>query len=143
MKLDLSDLNSVRDFIQEFKNRYTSIDTLINNAGIYTAEGGNQQGYEKIFATNYTAPFFLTTSLLHLIKDSPESRIINVSSLAHISAPKDISFCDSPVAVDYFKKIDTLTHTLPKRQNYCMSKLGNILFTHSLKKYLEIKGSHI
>lgn len=39
MKLDLGDLNSVRDFIEEFKGKYTTIDTLINNAGIYIGKG--------------------------------------------------------------------------------------------------------
>lgn len=102
MKLDLGDLNSVKDFIQEFKAKYKNIDTIINNAGIYLGKGASAQGYEKIFATNYIAHFYLTTSLLPLMRDSPESRIINVSSAAHNYCQKNFSFLDSPLAAELF-----------------------------------------
>ena len=34
MKLDLNDLNSVKDFAKEFNEKYDKLDILLNNAGI-------------------------------------------------------------------------------------------------------------
>ena len=34
MQMDLSDLNSVKDFANEMNNRYEKVDILLNNAGI-------------------------------------------------------------------------------------------------------------
>jgi len=34
MKLDLNDLNSVREFAKEFTSKYDRLDILLNNAGI-------------------------------------------------------------------------------------------------------------
>lgn len=34
LRLDLSDLSSVRLFVNEFKSKYNQLDILINNAGI-------------------------------------------------------------------------------------------------------------
>lgn len=128
MKLDLNDLRSVSDFISAFKSKYNKIDTLINNAGLFRGQG-TSVGYEKIFLTNHIGPFFLTTSLLPLINNNIESRIINVSSVAHERAPSNFSFNDSPEAQQYFKKLDPKSQINTEGFNYQVSKLANILFT--------------
>lgn len=103
--------------------------------------GASAQGYEKIFATNYIAHFYLTTSLLCLMKDNPESRIINVSSALHNECAKDFSFHDSALASALFSKLSPSKKLLLEMENYSSSKLGNIMFTFSLKLYLEGKKS--
>ena len=38
LKLDLSDLSSVRLFVNEFKSKYNRLDILVNNAGVMHIE---------------------------------------------------------------------------------------------------------
>ena len=38
MELDLSDLESVNKFVENFKKRYNKLDILINNAGLISDE---------------------------------------------------------------------------------------------------------
>jgi NAD(P)-dependent dehydrogenase (short-subunit alcohol dehydrogenase family) len=37
IKLDLNDLNSVKQFSEEFKSKFEKVDVLLNNAGLFTA----------------------------------------------------------------------------------------------------------
>ncbi|MCC5890884.1 MAG: SDR family NAD(P)-dependent oxidoreductase, partial [Alkalibacterium sp.] len=60
IKCDLSDLASVRFAAEMIKNRYTHIDCLINNAGMFTnAKKESPDGYELMMATNYLGHFLL------------------------------------------------------------------------------------
>ena len=83
MMLDTSSQKSIREFAQEFRDRYGRLEILINNAG------GNRgtlpkinsvEGIELTFATNVLGYFLLTQELLDLIKKSAPARIINVAS---------------------------------------------------------------
>src|SRR5450755_36531 len=80
---DLSSQQSIRELAETFKQRYTQLHCLINNAGVFML---NRQetvdGLEKTFAVNCLAPFLLTNLLLDIIKASAPARIVNVSSEA-------------------------------------------------------------
>ncbi|XP_021355312.1 retinol dehydrogenase 14-like [Mizuhopecten yessoensis] len=85
MKLDCASLQSVMDFIKEFKNSGRQLHVLVCNAGIglhkqaYTAEG-----YELMFQVNYLSQYLLAAHLLPIMKNSGEDcRIVLVSSEAH------------------------------------------------------------
>jgi NAD(P)-dependent dehydrogenase (short-subunit alcohol dehydrogenase family) len=78
---DLSDLNSVRAFVERFLARESRLDVLINNAGALLGERRTSaDGFELSFATNVLGPFLLTNSLVPALKASAPSRVINVSS---------------------------------------------------------------
>ncbi|MFL5864290.1 MAG: SDR family oxidoreductase [Solirubrobacteraceae bacterium] len=78
---DLSDLESIRRFADDFTSRAPRLDVLVNNAGVMTQERQlSSAGIELTLATNVVGPFLLTNLLIALIERSAPARIINVSS---------------------------------------------------------------
>jgi retinol dehydrogenase-14 len=74
MTLDLSDLASVRKFALDFKEKHSSLDILINNAGITDTSGIRSEttdGFEVHMGVNHLGPFLLTQSLLPALKKAP------------------------------------------------------------------------
>ena len=81
MICDLSSMDSIRRFAEEFNKTYARLDVLINNAGaVFNKRQVTPEGFEQTLAVDYLAPFLLTHELLDLLKSSAPSRIINVSS---------------------------------------------------------------
>ncbi len=84
MKIDLSDLASVKGFAEEYKKKYTKLDLLINNAGVMIPPySKTKDGFELQMGTNHFGHFALTLQLLETIQATPNSRIVNVASAAH------------------------------------------------------------
>ena len=131
LQLDLSNLDSVRTFAQNYKKRYTKLDVLINNAGIliYSSKK-NRAGIELQFATNHLGHFLLTNLLLGSMPDSSASRIVALSSLAHKSAK--IHFDDlNGENIDNAEAI------------YGQSKLANLMFADELNRRLKKSNKKI
>jgi NAD(P)-dependent dehydrogenase (short-subunit alcohol dehydrogenase family) len=125
---DLSSLESVRELASEFHKKYSRLDVLINNAGLFNLRyHTTTDGYENTFAANYLAPFLLTNLQLDLLKASAPSRIINVSSVGHYSG--HINFDDLNLEKNY-----------GGWKAYGQSKLALVLFTHELARKLEGTG---
>ncbi|KAJ0064036.1 hypothetical protein NL108_017641 [Boleophthalmus pectinirostris] len=82
MPLDLSSLQSVRDFAQTFLKTEPRLDFLINNAGVIGA-GRTQDGFGMEFGVNHMGHFLLTLLLLDRLKQCAPSRIVTVTSLLH------------------------------------------------------------
>ena len=121
---DLSSLESVRQLSREFQSRYSRLDVLVNNAGLFNQRRTSTvDGYENTFETNYLSSFLLTNLLLDLLKRSAPSRIINVSSVGHYNG--HINFEDLNLEKDY-----------GGWKAYGQSKLALVLFTHQLAKKL-------
>eukprot|EP00592_Proboscia_alata_P019015 CAMPEP_0194408192 /NCGR_PEP_ID=MMETSP0176-20130528/6143_1 /TAXON_ID=216777 /ORGANISM="Proboscia alata, Strain PI-D3" /LENGTH=293 /DNA_ID=CAMNT_0039208201 /DNA_START=45 /DNA_END=926 /DNA_ORIENTATION=+ len=86
---DLSDLDQVENFANDVKEKFDTIDILINNAGVFDPESPNSaQGYDTTWAVNVMAPFLLTRRLLPLIANSKSKypRIITTSSISQASS---------------------------------------------------------
>jgi len=130
MQLDLADLSSVKRFAQEFKSQYNRLDILLNNAGIMmTPYSFTKDGFESQFGTNHLGHFALTALLFDLIKKTSDSRIVNVSSLAHKNGKiyfDDLTFSNG-------KRYDPM-------KSYRQSKLANLLFTYELQRRLSESG---
>jgi len=84
IKMDLSDLNSVSNFVDSFKENYKELDLLINNAGIMacpeTRVGNN---WESQFAINHIGHFVLANGLMDVMEGVDGARFVSLSSSAH------------------------------------------------------------
>jgi NAD(P)-dependent dehydrogenase (short-subunit alcohol dehydrogenase family) len=82
--LDLADLESVARFVQQFRAGATSLDLLINNAGVMaTPRALTKQGYELQLGTNHLGHFLLTRGLLPVLDRTPGARVVTLSSSLH------------------------------------------------------------
>jgi NAD(P)-dependent dehydrogenase (short-subunit alcohol dehydrogenase family) len=88
---DLSDLDSVKKLAAQVKQEITSLDVLVNNAGVYvTPQVLNKDGLDLRFAVNYLAPYLLTKELLPILEKTENPRIINLSSAAQSGVSMEI-----------------------------------------------------
>jgi NAD(P)-dependent dehydrogenase (short-subunit alcohol dehydrogenase family) len=130
MFIDLSDLNSIRTFSDEFHAKYSQLHTLINNAGVMNPPKREvtKQNFEIQFGTNHLGHFLLTGLLLDLLKNTPNSRISIQSSIVHKteSMKPDIHFDDLNFEKSYNRD-----------QAYSQSKLANLLFAYELDRCLK------
>ncbi|ALC90422.1 short-chain dehydrogenase [Bacillus sp. FJAT-18017] len=126
MKLDLSDLASVRQFAEEFKAAYPKLDILINNAGIMMPPlSKTKDGFEAQFGSNHLGHFALTGLLLDKLKTTSGSRVVTISSLAAHKASIDFDNLDGSKGYKPYKF-------------YGQSKLSNMLFGRELNnRFLE------
>jgi NAD(P)-dependent dehydrogenase (short-subunit alcohol dehydrogenase family) len=81
LQLDVSSIDSVRDFVNEVKRKNYKITLLINNAGVmFVPETYSKDGIEMHFAANYLGHFLLTYLLLPTLIMNGPSRVIYVTS---------------------------------------------------------------
>lgn len=129
MQLDLSDLKSVHQFAEEYLNQYKTLDVLINNAGIMMVPYNlTKDGFESQFGVNHLGHFALTGLLLDRIKNTPHSRVVNVSSMAHKSGKMDFANLMFEKGKGY-----------NRIKAYGRSKLANLLFTYEMQRYFETR----
>lgn len=119
---DLSDLGAVKFLAQTLKEQFTTIDVLINNAGVLkTEDATTAYGIDLRFVVNVVAPYLLTKELLPLLGE--EGLVLNLSSAAQ-----------APVDLNVFKK-DTGLDTM---KAYAQSKLALIMWANAL--VVQFKG---
>lgn len=132
MELDLADLSSVRAFAENFLKNFSRLDLLINNAGVMIPPyEKTADQFELQMGTNHLGHFALTCLLMEAIEATPESRIINVSSMAHTFG--NINFDDLHWEKRKYKKWTA----------YGDSKIANLYFTLALQQRLKDKNSHV
>tara|TARA_Y100001968_G_scaffold30977_1_gene23849 strand:- start:6039 stop:6932 length:894 start_codon:yes stop_codon:yes gene_type:complete len=129
-ELDLSDIKNVESFAESIKNKFNSLDVLINNAGIMAPpKTFSKQGFEIQFAVNHLAHMCLTLELLPMLEEKNNSRVVTVTS-----------------GVQYFGKIkwDDLQGNIKydRWASYAQSKLANVMFGLELDKMLRERNSH-
>ncbi len=88
-QLDVSDLSSVRNFVEQFSE--PRVDVLIHNAGILpSARSVTKEGIEMTLATHGVGPFLLTYLLMPKLRASQDARVITVSSGGMYLQPLDL-----------------------------------------------------
>jgi NAD(P)-dependent dehydrogenase (short-subunit alcohol dehydrogenase family) len=128
--LDLADLSSVARFAEGFLAENQKLDILVNNAGVMAIPyRQTADGFEMQIGTNHFGHFALTARLFDLLKKTPNSRVITVSSFAHILGR--INFDDINSQKGYQKWIA-----------YGQSKLANLLFAYELNRRTARSGGN-
>ncbi|WP_030766492.1 MULTISPECIES: oxidoreductase [unclassified Streptomyces] len=137
LPLDLADLASVREFAAAYAQRHTTLDLLINNAGVMALPYGRTvDGFETQLGVNHLGHFALTGLLLPRLRAAaPGARIVNVSSGFHVLGRIDP---DDAVLADVGGE-----HGYRRWVAYGRSKTANLLFTHELSRRFTAAGSPI
>jgi len=126
---DFTSLKQIHQLVETFKSRYTKLDVLINNIGIFATERKlTEDGFEMCYQVNYLSQFFLSNLLLDYIKKSTNGRIINLSSMVYSKGKFDINNLQSEKK---FAVLDT----------YADTKLFTVMFTMQLAE--EVKGTKV
>ena len=87
-RADLSDLSQLVEMAAAVKQKYSKLDVLINNAGVFkTANPLTADGHDIRFIVNTVAPFLLFNLLETLFEEG--SRVVNLSSAAQSSVDID------------------------------------------------------
>ena len=130
LPLDLADLDHVRA-AAELAAQEPRIDALINNAGVmYPPLTRTKQGFELQFGVNHLGHFALTGLLLPKLAETPGSRVVITSSLAHRRGHIE---WDDPRAEKRYSRT----------QRYSDSKFANMLHFFELDRRLRGAGSPV
>lgn len=128
MELDLANLESIRAFAEAFRSKHKELHALINNGG--PVVGGyslTNEGFESHFGVNHLGHFALTGLLLDVLKETPSSRIVTLSSRMHAKAEMNLE-----------NLMDEQDYNAANA--YSRSKLANLLFTFELSRRLKADG---
>jgi len=130
MQIDLASQKSIHEFAESFKSKYDRLDILVNNAGIMMVPyGKTEDGFERQFGTNHLGHFALTGLLIDLLKNTPNSRVVNVSSNGHHQGHMDFNNLMFENGKGY-----------SRMGAYGRTKLANLLFTYELQRRFEASG---
>lgn len=129
MTLDLADLASIKRFADTFLTRFSRLDVLMNNAGLMAIpQRTTADGFEMQIGTNHLGHFALTAQLIARLMDTPNSRVVTVTSLAANTGRIRIN--------------DLMSQQRYGRGSaYGQSKLSNMLFGIELQRRLTRAGS--
>jgi NAD(P)-dependent dehydrogenase (short-subunit alcohol dehydrogenase family) len=134
MALDLSSLESVRDFARDFLAAFSQLNGLVNNAGVMnTPYGRTVDGFEMQFGVNHLGHYLLTELLLDRIRHTAPSRIVCVSSAYHDKAFGREGRID-------FDDLHFERRRYDGWEAYAQSKLANVLHARALARRLEGSG---
>jgi len=150
LKLDLTDLGSIKAAADEFTSKESRLDVLMNNGGvmIYNPDPANDiervspSGLEIQFATTAFGHFYLTQLLLPLLiasaKTSPDkkARVVYVSSISHLWSPKG-----EKGPIDYDTIVDgPVLKATPTAQLYSQASSAKILLSSVLARRYADQG---
>jgi NAD(P)-dependent dehydrogenase (short-subunit alcohol dehydrogenase family) len=147
LRLDLADLVQVADAAAEARERFEQVHLCINNAGlIVRSRSVTAQGFETTFGVNHLGHFAWTGHLLPALLAAPDSRIVTVTSLAHLQATMDWDDLMGerrfkPVAAYRRSKIANLLHSLELQRRLSTSSLTGAADTSAVAAHPGIAAS--
>ena len=142
IELDLASVSSIHSFVKQFSGNYSSLDFLVLNAGLNTAQWGQtKDGIEMHFGVNHVGHFILTDLLIPKMKivhndQQSIARVVVVSSWAHHFSPKPlVDWLKSDMLIQNPETFNPMTH-------YGFSKSCNILFAREFNERYAANGIH-
>ena len=90
IELDVSNENAVQAAIQAVKDKWGTVDVLINNAGVLdsyaSAHEVSLEEWNQTIAINLTGPFLMSKHVIPLMLTQKKGAILNISSVSALSA---------------------------------------------------------
>ncbi len=150
MRLDLADLQSVRDFVAEFTAKYDRLDGLACNAGLVTWGSEpkyTKDGLEMTIGVSYFGHFLLTELLLDALRASAPSRMAIVSSVVHAGSDKnrpnidlnDLNFERRPFN-NFVAYAEAKVATVLYAKELAERKVATVLYAKELAERLDDAG---
>ncbi|TEB29890.1 NAD(P)-binding protein [Coprinellus micaceus] len=135
-KLDLADPAKTKISAEEFVERESRLDVVINNAGGWLSHEIGKEGVNTQHLVNYIGPYIFTKTLLPLLKKTaqePDSdvRIVNLSSKVHYQVPAGVQF----KTIEDFNVLYSY-RPVPSLVRYGNAKLAVILWSRKLQEEL-------
>lgn len=143
LPLDLSNLQSVKTFADQFLATGRPLHILVNNAGIFDYQSPRQttaDGFELHMATNHIGHFLLTSLLLDKLKETgkenDKARIVVVASLLHDTESKrNVKGSVKDMDYDDFHLAKEGAYT--GQQAYKNSKAADVMTVYKLSRLLK------
>ena len=94
VKCDITNDQEVQNMYNKIKEKFNTLDVLVNNAGIAidtTFEDKTKENFRKTLELNLIAPFFLTRLFADDMYNNKQGKIINISSTNAIDSYYEFS----------------------------------------------------
>ena len=113
-RLDVSDADQIAAFPASVRTAHPGVDILVNNAGVAlggTFEQVSPADFEWLISINFMGVVRMTRAFLPALRQSPDARLVNLSSIFGIIAPPgQTAYVASKFAVRGFS--ESLRHEL-------------------------------
>ncbi|MDP8263961.1 MAG: SDR family NAD(P)-dependent oxidoreductase [Candidatus Aceula lacicola] len=89
LRLDVSDINSIKDVVRHIKEKYGRLDVLVNNAGYGIGgffEDLTQEEIREQIETNFFGVQNVTREAIPLMREQKRGTIVNISSISGLYA---------------------------------------------------------
>jgi retinol dehydrogenase-14 len=127
---DLASFASVRDAADLMLARYPRLEVLVNNAGVYSAERVTTiDGHELTWQVNHLSHFLLANLLRPALAGGAPSRLVVVSSGAHVVAGRGIR-----------RRDPEMTHGWGPFPAYAHAKLAEVMFGFAAARHWKGDG---
>ena len=111
LECDLGDLASCRELARLVLERFSTIDLLVNNAGMGPRErrdilDATPESFDEVFAANLKGPYFLTQSIARRMIEQAAGRIVFIGSISSFTASVNRGdYCMSKAALSMAVKL--------------------------------------
>jgi NAD(P)-dependent dehydrogenase (short-subunit alcohol dehydrogenase family) len=138
--LDITDSAQVRAFVKDIGSRYGKVDILVNCVGIHQeapAIDYEEEVWDRIFATNLKAAFFLSQAVARVQIPKGGGKQIHITSVrSHLGLKRGyISYCSSKGGMNLM--IKQLATEWAKHRINVNGIAPTFIRTENVRKYLE------